>query len=131
MNSKEIGERTEGMLLAKFLQKGWVVLIPFGDNQRYDFVIDRGHGFERIQAKTGRLVGETIQFNACSSQCHRQKGSRDYKGQCEYFAVYVPQLDKCFIIHVDLCGKRQVVLRLSTAKNGQQKLVRWASEFEI
>lgn len=39
-NSKSIGERSEAMALAHFLQLGWVVLLPFGDNQRYDLVID-------------------------------------------------------------------------------------------
>ena len=36
-NSKAVGEKSEAVVLANFLLKGWVVLQPFGDNQRYDF----------------------------------------------------------------------------------------------
>lgn len=131
MNSKDIGERTEGMLLAKFLQKGWVVLLPFGDNQRYDFVIDRGNGFERIQAKTGRIRAGAIIFNSASSQHHRGNGKRDYRGQCEYFAAYVPAIEKCYMIHVDMCGRSTVSLRLEPSKNYQEKNIRIAIDYEI
>jgi PD-(D/E)XK endonuclease len=36
MNPKMIGEISEAQVLAAFLQAGEVVLLPSGDNQRYD-----------------------------------------------------------------------------------------------
>ncbi len=130
-NSKSIGERSEGMVLARFLQKGWVVLMPFGDNQRYDFVIDRGKGFERIQVKTARLKNSTIEFRPCSSQAHRGRGHIGYKGQCEFFAVFCPQNQKIYMIKVEECADTRVDLRIEPPKNGQKKKIRIAHDYEI
>ena len=43
--TKEMGERTEGIIFGAFLRAGEVVLRPFGDNQRYDLVLDRAGYF--------------------------------------------------------------------------------------
>lgn len=131
MNSKTIGEKSEAIVLAKFFLLGWVVLIPFGDSQRYDFVIDRGNGFERIQVKTARLINGAIEFNTYSSQAHRGKGKLGYKGQCDYFVGYCPQNSKVYMIKVDDCGERGVKLRIDPPKNNQKEKVRDAAEFEI
>ena len=41
-NPKAIGEMTEAVILAHLILRGDGVLLPFGNNQRYDMVIDRG-----------------------------------------------------------------------------------------
>ena len=53
----------------------------------------------------------------------KHKGYRGYKGQCEYFAVYV--------IAVDEVGASHVTLRLAPSKNNQEKNVRWAKDYEL
>jgi hypothetical protein len=54
MNPKAVGEKTEAIILAELIRNDLVVLLPFGDNQRYDFVVDNHGEFIRIQCKTGR-----------------------------------------------------------------------------
>ncbi len=72
MNSKGIGEKTEAKIISCLVLKEKVVLIPFGDNQRYDIVIEDDDGtFKRIQCKTGRLKNGAIKFPTCSSSYHR------------------------------------------------------------
>lgn len=131
INPKAIGEKSEGMVLAKFLQLGWIVLLPFGDNQRYDFVIDRGKGFEKIQVKTARIHNECILFNSSSSQNHRGKGTKGYKGECDFFVVYCPSNVKIYMISVNDCGESTVTLRLKAPKNKQIKHVRFAENYEL
>jgi len=46
-NTKAIGEISEAIVLAEFLKMGFPVLLPFGDNQRYDMVIEAGGRFLR------------------------------------------------------------------------------------
>jgi len=129
---KTIGERSEGLFLAKFLQKGWKVLLPFGNNHRYDFVIDRGSGFERIQVKTGRYKNGSILSNTCSSQSSKNKLTiKNYIGQIDYFGVYCPHLDKYYMIPIHICGLRQVTIRHEKVKHNQHKGVNWASDYEI
>lgn len=106
VNSKSIGERSEGMILAIFLRAGKVVLQPFGDNQRYDLVVDEVGKFIRIQCKTARIKNGCIMFDTCSSSFHRGGKKRGYLGEAEIFAVYSPDLDQVFVIPVKDARKR-------------------------
>lgn len=130
-NSKSIGEKSEGMVLSRFLQMGWVVLMPFGDNQRYDFVIDKGFGFEKIQVKTGRLKDGCIKFPACSSSVHRKNGVRkNYIGEVDFFAVYCPETKSCYLLPVGSLTNKGT-LRVENSKNGQKKKVVLAKDYLI
>ena len=87
------------------------------------------------QGKTGWLNEDqsVIMFASASSMNYtvKHKGWRSYRGQCEYFAVYVEALNKVYFIPVDEVGKSQVTLRLTPTKNGQEKHVRWAKDYEL
>lgn len=128
-NPKTIGERSEGMVLAALLRAGKVVLQPFGDNQRYDLVIDNDGTFIRVQCKTGRLKNGAVQFDACSSQAHRGKGKQDYRGQADVFGVYYPDRDEVYLVPVEEVGRTAALLRLEPSKNGQTKGVRMAADY--
>ena len=85
MHSVAKGDLTVAMLTARFLKLGYAVLKPVTELSRYDLVIDRGKGFERVQCKTARSKGGAIIFNTCSSLRHHGKGGgrSSYIGQCE------------------------------------------------
>ena len=55
-NTSEIGNRTEGIVLAALLQAGYRPLLPFGDGHPYDIAFDDGGKLSRAQCKTGRLI---------------------------------------------------------------------------
>lgn len=130
-STKTIGELSEAMVFAALLRKGKVVLHPFGDNQRYDLVIDEAGVFKRIQVKTGQRIQGAIIFSTCSSYAHRKRPSKSYRGQIELFAVYVREMDKIYLVPVEKVGIRRGVLRLEKPKNGQIKKVRWAKNYEL
>ncbi len=131
-NTKVIGELSEGMILAAFLRARKVVLQPFGDNQRYDLVVDNDGTFVRVQCKTGRTKNGFIEFDTCSSQLHRKDGKKHgYKGQADLFAVYVSTLDRIFVVPVGTVGDTGCRLRLDPPKNAQQKRVRLARDFDF
>ena len=129
--SKQKGDVAQLVLLARLATKGYVVLTPYGDNQRYDIVVDCEGKFERIQVKAGKLVAGAIHFSTCSSYRHRGRGARDYRGQVEFFGVYCPDLDKSYLVPVELVGKRLGSLRVLAPKNGQKTRLRWAKKFEV
>jgi hypothetical protein len=132
MNTKEIGDISEAMVIAAFLKAGKNVLIPFGDKNRYDVVIEQNGIFERVQIKTGRKRGEIIEFPLRSST--RRNGQRvetPYQGQIESFAVYCPETDKVYVVPIDVCGKALFTLRLSKSKSGSEKNVHYASDYEF
>jgi hypothetical protein len=131
LDPKSKGERSEGMILAALLRAGKVVLQPFGDNQRYDLVIDEGTAFTRVQCKTARLKDGALLFDTCSSYSHRGGSKKDYSGQADVFGVYSPDLDKVYLVPVGVVGKTQANLRLDPPRNGQKSGIRIACEFEL
>jgi hypothetical protein len=74
-----------------------------------------------------------INFATASSYNHtaRQKGWRNYRGQVDYFAVYCEELNKIYLIPVEVVGITQAKLRLTATKNKQEKNVRWANDYEL
>lgn len=72
-------------------------------------------------------------FASASSQNYtvKTKGWRGYKGQADYFCVYVEAINKVYLIPVAEVGTSKASLRLSPARNGQTKGVRWAADYEL
>jgi hypothetical protein len=53
MNTKQLGDETEAHVLTALIGAGYTVSVPFGDNERYDLVLDTGERFLKAQCKTG------------------------------------------------------------------------------
>lgn len=131
MNTKQKGDITESRIIFEFTRLGIPVLIPFGDNQRYDLVVEINNEFKKIQCKTGFYKNGCVVFNTCSSQTHRGNGKQSYRGQIDYFAVYCPQLDSCYVCHVDDVNIHEGILRVDKPKNNQVKKIKWAKDYEF
>jgi PD-(D/E)XK endonuclease len=52
---KDVGDRTTLAVMMALRELGFAVLVPFGENTRYDLAIDDGERPARVQCKTGRL----------------------------------------------------------------------------
>ena len=131
-NTKQVGELSEAMILARFLELGFVVLQPFGDNQRYDLVVEKPAGFVRVQCKTAKLNadGSVLSFSCKSNAGGYNR--RDYKGEIDAFAVYSHEIKKCFFIPIDDAGVSQMFLRLINPKNNTSiTTVNWAKDYEL
>jgi hypothetical protein len=91
---KAIGDRSTLAIMLALGEAGYDLLVPFGENTRYDLVIDDGDRLARVQCKTGRLRNGAITFNTCSSYAHHSNPrviKRDYQGEIDYFAVFCPE----------------------------------------
>lgn len=104
MNTKDVGDVTVAMVLASLVKAGRAVLIPFGDNRRYDLVIEEDQCFKRIQCKTGHMMSNgSIRFSTCSSTFHRSGGRKmSYRGQADLFGVYCKETNKVYLVPVEL-----------------------------
>src|SRR5437870_12822126 len=65
---KRHGEAAEAAFLAKASGLGFGVAKPWGDSERYDFILDCGHGFWRVQVKS---------TERCAESRYRVKAARD------------------------------------------------------
>ena len=64
------------------------MLSPFGDNERYDLVIEEGDEFYRLQVKTARTENGRLQFETRSTgTLTRTIEKESYEGDIEAFAV--------------------------------------------
>ena len=135
-HTQKTGDISEQACITRLLECGYIVLRPIGQMHRYDLIIEDADGkFWRVQVKTGRLNEDqsVVLFNTASSDNRTAKirGTRNYRGQCEYFAVYVEALNKVYFIPVDEVGMVHATLRLTPSRNKQEKLVRWAKDYEL
>lgn len=130
-NTKQIGDTAVAGVLARLLKKGYAILLPFGDSQRYDLVLDKDSQFFRVQCKSGRVRNGCIRFNSSSTEWYKKHHRRNYKGQVDYFGVYCPELDKTYLVPVNVVGETQGVLRITAPKNNQAKYIRWCNKYEI
>lgn len=135
-HTQKTGDISEYAAITRLLECGYNVLQPVGQMHRYDLVIEYADGqFWRVQVKTGWLNEDksVIHFATSSSMNYtvKHKGSRSYRGQCEYFAIFVEVLNKVYFISVDEVGATKGTLRLTPSKNNQEKSVRWAKDYEI
>lgn len=131
MNSKRIGNIAEAKVMAEFITLGLPVLIPFGDNERYDLVIEVNKRFYKVQVKTGNYKKNgSIIIPTCSSYKHRGIGKRSYtKNQIDFIAVYCLEVDKCYLIsNFEECATG-LTLRVKPTKNNQNTNIRWAKDY--
>ncbi len=131
MNTKTIGDKTEGRCLAKLLNLDYKVLIPFGENQRYDLVIDDNGKFIRIQCKTGRMKNGCVQFATCS--IYKIKGrlfKNSYtQNEIDCIMIYCPKNEKFYFIDVKEIPKFEMNLRLDEPKRKSPN-ISWAINYE-
>ncbi len=55
---KRSGEAAEAAFLARASDLGFGVARPWGDSERYDFILDSGRGFVRVQVKSTQRYAE-------------------------------------------------------------------------
>ena len=87
-----------------------------------------------MRCKTGRLRDGVILFRTCSTYAHHQNSKhrqRHYRGQVDSYAVYCSETRGIYVIPVDRLPADTATLRVDAPRNGQRKLVRSASEYEI
>ena len=114
---------------------GYAVLVPFGENTRYDLAIDDGSSLLRVQCKTGRLRIGSVVFSTCSSYVHHPNpkvAQRHYAGEVDFFGVYCPENGGVYLVPIeDVPTRRMAALRVLPCRNRQQRRIRWAANYEI
>ena len=128
-DSNEKGQISESAIITRFLQHGYVVLMPYGGSQRYDLLIEDVDGqFWRIQCKSGWIENGAIYFDTANHNVTGTKRDwRHYRGQCEYCA----DLGRVYLVPVDQVGRTRAHLRIEPTKNNQEKNVRCAKDYEL
>lgn len=132
---KDVGDRSTLAVMLGLANAGRTILVPFGENTRYDLVIDEEGCFSRIQCKTGRLRDGAVWFRTSSTYCHHPRPSpsmRSYHDEIDYFGVYCPDNGAVYLVPFDAAPNRSsAALRVEPSRNGQARRIRHAADYEV
>lgn len=136
-NNKSKGNIGEAKCLAKLVELGIPVSLPFGDNERYDMVIEHNGKLEKIQVKYSSSITEngSYQFRACNSTYHtNDKSNHDYVGQIDAFLYYNAIKDEVYYVPIEIlkCHTNFYLRdKNNPPKNNQKKNVYYTEDFLI
>ena len=132
MNSKQKGNITELECMLAFIKQGYNVLTPYGDCERYDFVVDVNGKFIRVQSKTSSSDDNGASFKFSGRSCNRKDGKiihhKYTNEEIDFFSTIFE--GKCYLIPVEECGSDKR-LRILPTKNGQVRGLSWAKDYEL
>ena len=133
LTAKQKGNLTELQCLTAFYQEGCHVSLPYGENSRYDMIVDVQGKLIRVQVKTSSLKNnsnDAITFS-CRSSHVNSTGVKNIKytdEEIDYFATFWE--GQCYLIPVSECSTEKI-LRFSPPRNGQIKGISFASDYTL
>lgn len=132
MSSKRIGSFAELKVASEFSKYGIPVLLPFGDNEPYDLVIEL-NGFKSVQVKSTKIDKEVLKIEVRRRVGSKRLGSQSYKEfNIDYLAVMCVDTEKLYLIPFsEVSGGYNFNLRLKPPKNNQTKGVNLAEDYEF
>ncbi|MEH2937027.1 MULTISPECIES: group I intron-associated PD-(D/E)XK endonuclease [Bacteria] len=134
MNSKRIGNIGEAKVLAKFVEMGIPIYIPFGDDEKADLIAEFDGKLNKIQVKTSiKSKNGCSIFDLTSSTAHRTNGERRkyLNSEIDYFALYSLDRDKIYLMKVPDNPMSAITIRFEDTKSGMKSRVNYESDFLI
>ena len=127
-NAHHTGEISELQVATEYKKARYNILWPGTHQVPYDFVAERGGQFERVQVKSGRVDGGSIDIHVCSWK--NDGAAREYgDNEIDAFGIYVRELEQVYIVPVEIAPKQNMRLRLDAVTNGRDR-VHWAAKYE-
>ena len=120
-HSKLRGELAELRFMTRAAELGLRVIKPWGDSSRYDFVVEQGGRFLRVQVKSTSVRQDK------SYCCHLNTGKQKpyTKDEIDFIAAYIIPKDIWYIMPIEVAGKRTsgIILspHLKTSKHARYK----------
>jgi hypothetical protein len=94
---KRRGEMVEAQFLARVARLEFRVAKPWGDSDRYDFVVEAGSGFWRVQVKSTR-------YRRGEKYCVvlQRKGETYHEDEIDFLVVYVEPEDLWYVLPIEM-----------------------------
>ena len=112
-NSKYLGSLTELQCITRFYELGYPVSIPYGDSEKYDFIIDVNNKLYRLQ-------------------CKHANPHKDDLNEVDFISIKTVwqsgYTKNSSLIPVNECSNEKR-LRLKEPKNGQIKGINFLEDF--
>lgn len=130
--TKQIGLIGEQVITTEFVKRNITTLIPVGDNEPYDLVININDKFLRIQVKTTEFVKDGVMKFCTNITNPHKKTSRKYKNnEIDLFGLYCIENGYVGLLRVEECTAKETIIRLQKPKTNQQMHIKMAEEYEF
>lgn len=108
-NQKQIcGITTELIVAQKFIELGYIVSIPYGNNSRYDMIVDTDNNRYRIQVKHASLNDNgSYTVNTSNTACVSMKNTRKYYSKKDVDFIVSVIDDDLLVIPVEMIEHTQ------------------------
>lgn len=130
LSTKALGAQTELECITYLHGLGYDISIPWGDNARYDFVLDVSHKLYKIQCKTSSKQEDGVYKFKCESTYINAAGNRkaNYTEEdVDFFSTFIE--GKCYLIPLSETGRKEKVMRFVKPKNNQTKGITFAQDY--
>jgi PD-(D/E)XK nuclease superfamily protein len=133
LTTNQKGFFAEAAVIKEAARFGIDVLRPLAD-ARYDLVLDVREAMLRVQCKWAVRHGDVVVVR-CRT-CRRGREGlihRGYnRGEIDAIAAYCVEVDKCYLLPLELSVERIAVqLRLARSRNNQKTGINWARDYEF
>lgn len=131
MNTSQKGNLAQSKVIARLVELGVSVFLPFGEGEKVDIIYIKDSIPIRGQIKHARIYKDCVTFNTCSlAYVDGRKTTRvGYAGHVDTFLVYCSENEEVYEVPEHETPKAIMSLRLSKPKNNQKKLVRYAKDY--
>jgi len=127
--TKQKGDIAEAFVTYLLKQNGFNVLIPWGEDNRYDLVAEKKGVFKRIQVKYATPKDGAVEVRVRS--CNNYSIIRYSPKDIDIIAVYAAKQNKVYFIPLNGIKNRSICrLRINPTKNNQKKFVVPAAKYE-
>ena len=95
----KIGDISEARFISDALSKGFIISKPFGNSDKYDFILDSGKILYKVQVKTANFYDDKKRRYVCSAVSGRFGKSKLYSDkEVDIVAIWVPSTIYWYII---------------------------------
>jgi PD-(D/E)XK endonuclease len=131
-NPKRMGEVSQAAFLLKAEMMGFSLALPWGDSERYDFVVGKSGGrMLRVQVKgTGRLYRRGYEVQPVHST--RGQGKKRYtKKDIDVLVGHVQPLDVWYLIPIEEVGRAKSLRFYPGIESRDPRWERWREAWEV
>jgi hypothetical protein len=134
MTTDQKGAIAEAAIALAAMTLGTDVYRPLGEGGRYDLILDLGSRLLRVQCKRAASLKQVLIVRCYTFRRTRTgwKKTTYSADEVDVIAAYSMDLDRCFLIPIELVEKRPTIqLRVSPTLNNQKRRINWADDFDF